>query len=125
MNDVEQKLRAEGARTHQIAKGLQELLVTHGQKLSDGTKPSIVVFKASPDPNAPDDQQWHAGIVYRQHVATTPRHAMAALGQTLLCVIESSGATDTEDEAPVVIKQLEGGQVQLPGEVWEEEKQDG
>ena len=71
---------------HEIASKLQALLDKLGNGVIDGAKPSIVLYPANPKPGAPagEPNHWCAGIVFHQHLADRPLHALQALGQTLL-----------------------------------------
>jgi hypothetical protein len=71
-----------------VAQGVQRLLAEHGDSLAMGTSPSVVIYAANADASNPGEElQWHAGIVYRQHVAPKPLDALKALGRTLLSTI--------------------------------------
>lgn len=95
-----------------VAEGAQRLLAQVGDKLVTDTAPSIVLYKANLDPNSPDELKWHAGVVYRQHVAATPLIALKSLGQTLLSRAQELGALDAEGNTSVAV--LKGGEPVLP-----------
>ncbi len=108
------------AAMQKMARAIQRALSQYGDAIAMGTEPTVVVFQANATPDDPEAKRmWHAGIVYRQHVAPKPEIALGALGHTIAEATirldaQAAGGDDVQD----LVKEIPGGGVALP-DVWE------